>query len=127
VKNTIRLTEQDLVRLVKRVIKEQAKAIHGVPLKKPGQPSKQFKAEGVVEDDMMMSFPVTQMSYVDGTVNMTMVDPVSKEKLYVINFRGPIYSGKNNTKKYRDVNFSNINMKNYSQIAKQFNIPFMTT
>jgi hypothetical protein len=98
-KNTIRLTEQDLVRLVKRVIKEQAKAIHGVPSKKPGQPSKQFKAEGVVEDDMMMSFPVTQMSYVDGTVNMTMVDPVSKEKLYVINFRGPIYSGKNNTKK----------------------------
>jgi hypothetical protein len=111
----VKLNEQDLVRLVKRVIKEQL------------QSESKFKAEGVVEDDMMMSFPVTEISYVDDTVNMTMIDPVSKEKLYVTNFRGPIYSGKNNTKKYRDVSFNNINMKNYNQIAKQFNIPFLTT
>jgi hypothetical protein len=74
-----------------------------------------------------MSFPVTEMSYVDGDVNMNMIDPISKEKLYVVNFRGPIYNAKNTVTKYRNVNFTNINIKNYSQIAKQFGIPFMTT
>jgi len=114
-KRVIKLTESDLIKILKKVISEQSK------------PSNIFYAEGTVEDDMIMSFPVTEMSYVGGTVMMNMIDPETKEKLYVSNFKGPIYSQKNNAKKYRSVNFHNISLKNYNQIVKQYNIPFMTT
>jgi hypothetical protein len=114
-KKIIRITESELISLVKEIIKEES------------QSANKFKAEGVVDGNKRMSFPVTEMSYVDGDVNMNMIDPISKEKLYVVNFRGPIYNAKNTVTKYRNVNFTNINIKNYSQIAKQFGIPFMTT
>ena len=85
-----------------------------------------FTSEAIVEDDMVMMFPVKSISYKNGKLNMTIYDGTEKKDLYVINFKGPIYDAKTNQKVYTDSFFQNINMNNYKQIAKTNNIPITT-
>jgi hypothetical protein len=122
-KKIIRLTEQDLVKLVKKVVKEQSSLN-----KKPSN----FKAYAHVEGDMVMEFPV--VSFTDGNrygegIVMNIIHPVNNKELYVKNFEGPIYDFTTKKMVYTSSDFSNINVKNYKQIAQSQNIPVsvMTT
>jgi hypothetical protein len=136
-KKTIRLTEQDLVRLVKKIIKEQPDEKFDTPYNKElmrnsqnlqkntaniNKPSN-FKAEANVEDDMMMDFPVIEFTIDYDKVDMFIIDPVSKKRLYVTDFKGPIYDPSNSKTIYKNSYFTNINKQNYKQIAKSNNIP----
>lgn len=115
-KKIVRLTENDLNRLVKRVINE----MDNVP---------QFKATATVEDDMMMEFTVIEGSEISGDINLILKDsngqilsvwsPKNKPSI-----GGPIYDNKTNKKVYRDSYFNNINQKNIMSIIKKYNIPF---
>ena len=112
-KKVIRLTESDLVRLVKRIINEEENM------------SSNFKAEANVEDDRLMSFPVISLSDVSGNVRMTIQDPSDKSELYVNNFKGPIYDKKTNKVRYTRCWFNNIDKSNYSAIASEYGIKKM--
>lgn len=115
-KKIIRLTENDLNRLVKRVINE----METIP---------QFKATATVEDDMMMEFTIIEGSEISGDINLTLKDSngqilrVSspKNKSYI---GGPIYDNKTNKRVYRDSYFNNINQKNIMNIIDKYKIPF---
>jgi hypothetical protein len=110
-KKIVRLTEQDLVTLVKKVIKEQ---------------SNNFKAQATVEGDMVMEFPVVKFKeFSANDVEMTILDPVSKEQLVVVNFMGKITINGKNRVKYTDSYFSNISLKNWNQIASKYKIPVL--
>jgi hypothetical protein len=123
-KKIVKLTEGQLLDIIKQVIKESEASI-AAPNPQTTAPN-QFKAQATVEGDMVMSFPVTGFSDIYGTITMEMIDPVSKEKLYVSNFRGAIYK-ENNTKKYTQATFTNIGLKNYNDIWKKYNIPGVIT
>ena len=119
----VRLTEQDLVKLVKKVVKEQSSL---------NKKTSNFKAYAHVEGDMVMEFPV--VSFTDGNrygagVVMNIIHPVNNKELYVKNFEGPIYDFTTKKMVYTSSDFSNINVKNYKQIAQSQNIPVsvMTT
>jgi hypothetical protein len=115
-KKIVRLTENDLNRLVKRVINE----MDNVP---------QFKATATVEGDMMMEFTVIEVSEISGYINLTLKDSngqilrVSspKNKSFI---GGPIYDNKTNKTVYRDSYFNNINQKNIMNIIDNNKIPF---
>jgi hypothetical protein len=114
-KRKIKLTEQELVKLIERIISEQ---------------SGMFKAEAIVEDDMLIKFSVVEFKYVDGDVEMILKNPLrsnSTDLLSVWNFKGPIYDSKTNQKVYRDSSFSNINKNNYKEISRRYNIPLKMT
>jgi len=107
-KKIVRLTEQDLVTLVKKVIKEQ---------------SNNFKAQATVEGDMVMEFPVIQLKEWGKDVYMEIKDPQTGKQLTVTNFKGPIVFAGTSKVQYRDSYFSNISLKNWNQIASKYNIP----
>lgn len=108
----VRLTEQDLVRLIKKVIKEDITAPNT------------FKARATVEEDMVMEFPVTKFIVFPSGIWMVMTDPQTKKSILVQNFGGKIHNSRPFSEiVYTDSSFSNINSKNYQQIAKQYNIP----
>jgi hypothetical protein len=73
-KKIVRLTESDLVRIVKRVLNEDQ--------------TSNLKVRAIVEGDMAMEFKVTRFAEVDGGVTMYMdyyPRNGSVEKLYVVN------------------------------------------
>lgn len=116
-KKIVRLTESDLVRIVRRVLNED-------------QPSN-LKVRAVVEGDMFMEFKVTRFAEVDGTVTMYMdfYDSLNRkvEKLYVVNFKGPIYDEKTNKIKYRSSSFNDIDKNNWGDLGWKYKVPTTMT
>lgn len=118
-KKVIRLTEQQLANIVKKVVDSQKNQIN---YNKPTN----FKAEAIVEDDMLMEFPVVKLNVSGSNVKMFFNDVSlgsGKRLLYVNNFEGPIYDASTNKIAYRDSFFQNIGKQNYKQISKSQNIP----
>jgi hypothetical protein len=118
-KKIVRLTENDLTKIVKRVINEMDSAS---PL----------KVTAIVEDDMMMEFTIIEGSEVDGYINLTLKD--SKGNTLRVSsptkgtyIGGPIYDNKTNKRVYRNSTFQNINQKNIMNIVDKYKIPFMMT
>ncbi len=109
-KKVVRLTESDLVRLVKRVIYEQ-------PILRPGM--KQFEAEAYTEDDAITPYYVSKFVTSGSNVKMYL----ENNTLYSINFHGPLYDARTNKIVEPRAGFINVDEKNYKQIAKQYNIP----
>jgi hypothetical protein len=136
-KKIIRLTEQDLVRLVRKIVKEQPDEKFDTPYNKEFMRNSKnkktnttnintptnFKAMATVEDDMVMEFSVINFTVDGDRVDMFIIDPVSKKRLYVTNFDGPIYDPSNSKVVYKNSIFQNVNKRNYNQIAKSKNIP----
>jgi hypothetical protein len=141
-KKIVKLTEQDLVRIIKKVIQEQPDSKFDTPYNKAfvsnsaknkpttnkpttNKPTN-FNATAVVEDDMYMEFPVVKFTVSGSNVKMFFNDDSyssGTKFLYVNNFGGPIYDTSTNKVIYRDSNFQNINNGNYKQISKSQNIP----
>jgi len=86
-----------------------------------------FNAEGVIEGDMLMKFPVTNFNHVYGNTTMYMTDPISKKSLYVVNFKGPIMDAQTNKPIYKSSTFNNINEKNWESISRQFKVKTFET
>jgi hypothetical protein len=82
-----------------------------------------FKAEAVVEGDMMMEFPVVGIKISNGKYSMEIFDKTSNKNLVVYDFNGPIYDAKTKEQVYTDSFFENINSKNASKISSQYLIP----
>lgn len=131
-KKIIRLTEGDLVNLVKRVIKEQNTNLSSFgdipynPMQTKLTEKSGFQTDAVVEGDMYMSFTVLGFIVKGNNIGMVIKeDPRLEPKgtLIVYNFGGPIFDY--NTKKqiYTDSMFRSINKNNFMKIANQNNIP----
>jgi hypothetical protein len=109
----VRLNEQELVKLVKKILKED---------------TGRFTTTAVVEDDMLMKFTVNAFNVGASGVYMMMTDYQNK-KCYVIckrgsdSFMGPIYDRASKKIAFTDSSFEDIDLKNYQQIAKQNGIP----
>ena len=115
-KKIVRLTESDLVRIVKRVLNED-------------QPSN-LKVRAIVEGDMSMELKVTRFEEVDGGVTMYMdyyPRNGSVEKLYVVNFKGPIYDEKTDKIRYTRSSFNDINKNNWGNFSSKYNVPTTMT
>jgi hypothetical protein len=82
-----------------------------------------FKAEAVVEGDMMMEFPVVGLKVSKGKYSMEIFDKTNNKNLVVYNFNGPIYDAKTKEKVYTDSFFENIDANNAAKIASQYIIP----
>jgi hypothetical protein len=82
-----------------------------------------FKAEAVVEDDMMMEFPVVGIKISNGKYSMEIFDKTHNKNLVVYDFSGPIYDAKTKEQVYTDSFFENINSGNASKISSQYLIP----
>jgi hypothetical protein len=137
-KKVVRLTETDLVKLVKKVIEEQNtqygsfgynpyNLLSNKKMSAVQNKPSTFNAEALVEDDMIMKFPVKGFSDIDGTIVMTIFDSSKNKDLVVSDFNGPIYDAKTGKKIYTDSNFRNVGMKNWNQIANRYNIETMMT
>ena len=109
----VRLNEQELVKLVKKILKENTGG---------------FKTTATVEGDMVMDFTVNAFNVTASGVYMTITNYQNK-KYYVIgnrrtgSFEGKIYDRATKKMAFTDSIFPDINLKNYQQIAKQNGIP----
>ena len=112
----IKLTEQDLVRLVKKIIKEDVKG---------------YLTTATVEDDMVIEFYVNSFNITLSGVYMMITEVSTGKKYYVKSvsgyFGGPIYDRVTKKIVFTDSYFGEITPKNYKQIAKQNNIPVNQT
>ena len=85
-----------------------------------------FKAEAIIEGDMMMEFPVVGIKISNGKYSMYIFDKISNKNLVVYNFSGPIYDAKTKEQVYTRSVFQNINAGNASKISSQYRIPIST-
>jgi hypothetical protein len=108
----VRLNEQDLVKLIKKILKEDVT---------------KYTTPATVEEDMLMEFTVNAFNVTLSGVYMMMTGPDNK-KYYVIGkrdtglFGGPIYDRAARKVAYTDSDFPKINLNNYQKIAKQYGI-----
>ena len=116
-KKIIKLTENDLIKLVKKVIQEQNMGNKGLEI------------SATVEGDMSMTFRVLEFVIQNGKIGMVLKHkdaPLGKDPnrvLVVYNFGGPIFDKKTGQKIYTDVSFGNIGSDNFMNLAKQNGIP----
>jgi hypothetical protein len=118
-KKTVRLTENDLTKIVKRVINEMDSA-------------SSVKVMAIVEGDMYMEFTIIEGSEVDGYINLTLKD--SKGNTLRVSsptkgtyIGGPIYDNRTNKMVYKKSRFENINQRNIMDIFNKNKIPFSMT
>lgn len=115
-KKVVKLTEQDLVRLVKKIIKEDVKG---------------YLTTANVEGDMVIEFYVNAFNVTLSGIYMMITEVSTGKKYYVKSkgdyFGGPIYDRTLKNIAYKDSDFGEITPKNYKQIAKQNNIPVNQT
>jgi len=122
-KKLVRLTESDLVRLVKKVIKEQTR------LMDQNSKGPSFVIQGNVEGDMVMKFDVYQFMVQGNKIGMVMKEkftPLGEDKnrtLIVYDFGGPIFDAKTNKRVFTDVDFDSIGPNNYMSLAKKNGVP----
>ena len=108
-------------------VKDTAKRVLPKPLidlgKKFINSISSFKANAVIEDDMSVSLDVVGFVVSNDKVVMYFKDSDDNTILFVENFEGPVYkTGMDGKIKYRDISFSNIDMNNWKNIAKEHNI-----
>lgn len=121
----VRLTESDLVRLVKKVIKEQNTQYGSFgnnpynPLMDQNLKGPHFEIDATVEGDMLITFDVYGFIVQNGKVGMIMKEQGDETSLIVYNFGGPIFDKKTNNKVYTDVSFGTIGPDNYMSMAKK--------
>lgn len=132
-KKTIKLTEGDLVNLVKKVIKEQNPQYGSFgdnpynPLQIKLAKNSGYETNATVEDDMYMTFLVLGFILKGNKIGMVIKEKeqgLYPQKLMIVyNFGGPILDY--NTKKqiFTDSSFGSIDENNFMKIAKQNNIP----
>lgn len=113
----MRLTEQELVKLVKKILKEDIG---------------KFTTTATVEGDMVMEFKVDGFNVTASGVYMMVTDWKNK-KYFVIgkrgerSFGGPIYDRATKKIAFTDSYFGEITLNNYQKIAKQYGIPVNNT
>lgn len=137
-KKIVKLTESDLVRIIKKIVKEQPDSKFDTPYNKgflsnsaknsaTNKPTN-FRAKATVNGDSYGEFPVVKFTVSGSNVKMFFIfkDYYDKEKLlYVNNFQGPIYDANTNKIEFAEADFNNINNQNYKQISKSQNIPIV--
>lgn len=132
-KKIIRLTENDLIKLVNRVINEQNTQYGSFgnnpynPLQIQLNTNSKFETDANVEEDMLMTFIVLGFIVKENKVGMVIKEKdflTATESLKIVyDFSGPIFDY--NTKKqiYTDSYFGYVNRNNFMKIASQNNIP----